>query len=145
MPLPPTTPRRPKPRVAAAVKLCISLAFANFLGAFLLGTIAGLGKLGVTVPGHQLTILALLETGPLLGSRLMPVYGVCGLLGFLAQMVVGVAARLWPLYAWQRTFAATGYRQPPGSPHGLADPRLRWIVRSPSVLKGSRAAPGSVD
>lgn len=43
-------------------------------------------------------------------------------------MVVGVTARLWPLYAWQRTFAATGYRQPPGSPHGLADPRLRWIV-----------------
>lgn len=28
------------------------------------------------------------------------VYGVFGLVGFLAQMVVGMSARLWPLYAW---------------------------------------------
>lgn len=238
-------------RVAAAVKLCIALAFANFLGAYLLGTLAGLGKLGVAVPGHQLTTvwshahlaalgwatmmvfgaalrllpmllpaampggsspvvaalvfeagvlgvvaglffarptvlataallttagialflrhllwmlrhrkppargltrprlplahlaqcgvyllaatvlglsLAIFDPGPLLRSRLMPVYGVCGLLGFLAQMVVGVAARLWPLYAWQRAFVASGYRQPPEPPHDLVDLRLRWIV-----------------
>jgi hypothetical protein len=72
--------------------------------------------------------LAAFEPGPLLASYLIPIYGVCGLVGFLAQMVVGVSARLWPLYAWQRAFAATGFRQPPASPHSLVDQRYRWLV-----------------
>lgn len=43
-------------------------------------------------------------------SRLtmMWVYGVAGLVGFLAQIVAGIEGRLVPLYAWYRAFAKTG-------------------------------------
>jgi len=36
------------------------------------------------------------------------VYGVAGLVGFLAQIVVGMQGRLVPLYAWYRAMAARG-------------------------------------
>jgi hypothetical protein len=39
---------------------------------------------------------------------LMWVYGVAGLVGFLAQIVIGMQGRLVPLYAWYRALAATG-------------------------------------
>lgn len=35
-------------------------------------------------------------------------YGVAGLTGFLAQIVVGIQGRLMPMYAWYRAFAAGG-------------------------------------
>jgi hypothetical protein len=43
---------------------------------------------------------------------LMWVYGVSGLVGFLAQMVAGMQGRLVPLYAWYRAYAATGSPPP---------------------------------
>lgn len=39
---------------------------------------------------------------------LMWIYGVAGLVGFLAQMVAGMQGRLVPLYAWYRACAAIG-------------------------------------
>jgi hypothetical protein len=42
----------------------------------------------------------------------MWIYGVAGLVGFLAQIVTGMQGRLVPLYAWYRAFAAQG--APPG-------------------------------
>ena len=39
-------------------------------------------------------------------TGLMWCYGVAGLLGFLAQMVVGIQGRLVPMYAWYRALAA---------------------------------------
>lgn len=39
---------------------------------------------------------------------LMWAYGTAGLVGFLAQIVVGMQGRLVPLYAWYRAFAAGG-------------------------------------
>lgn len=39
---------------------------------------------------------------------LMWAYGTAGLVGFLAQIVVGMEGRLVPLYAWYRAFAARG-------------------------------------
>jgi hypothetical protein len=56
----------------------------------------GLGlalSLGVP-PAHRLT--------------LMWIYGTAGLIGFLAQIVVGMQGRLVPLYAWYRAMAAKG-------------------------------------
>jgi hypothetical protein len=47
------------------------------------------------------------------------VYGVFGLVGFLAQMVVGVSLRLLPLYAWLRSSEQTGFNVPLPSPHTL--------------------------
>lgn len=39
---------------------------------------------------------------------LMWLYGIAGLVGFLAQMVTGMQGRLVPLYAWYRADAASG-------------------------------------
>ncbi len=39
---------------------------------------------------------------------IMWLYGVAGLVGFLAQIVTGMQGRLVPLYAWYRAFAASG-------------------------------------
>lgn len=41
-------------------------------------------------------------------ATLQWVYGVAGLVGFLAQIVVGMQGRLVPLYAWYRAFDARG-------------------------------------
>jgi hypothetical protein len=62
---------------------------------------AGLGvALSIGVPaGLRLTV--------------MWVYGVAGLVGFLAQIVVGMQGRLVPLYAWYRAFAARNGTPPP--------------------------------
>ena len=38
----------------------------------------------------------------------MWIYGVAGLVGFLAQMVDGMQGRLVPLYAWYRAYARSG-------------------------------------
>ena len=43
----------------------------------------------------------------------MWIYGVAGLVGFLAQIVTGMQGRLVPLYAWYRAFGASG--EPPAT------------------------------
>lgn len=52
--------------------------------------------------------------------RLAMAYGVCGLLGFLCQLVVGIEMRLLPLAAWLRSFADRGYVELPPSLHTAA-------------------------
>lgn len=47
-------------------------------------------------------------------------YGVLGLVGFLAQLIVGMEGRLLPLFAWYWAYANTGYRGPVPSPHQMA-------------------------
>jgi hypothetical protein len=49
--------------------------------------------------------------------RSAPVYGVLGLVGFLAQIVVGVQQRLLPLYAWMRAYQEASFAMQPISPH----------------------------
>ena len=44
------------------------------------------------------------------------VYGVLGLVGFLAQMVIGVNARLLPLFSWLTAYAGDDFRTVPPSP-----------------------------
>lgn len=71
--------------------------------------------------------------------RLTTVYGVCGLLGFLSQIVVGVSARLLPLFG--RLVAADRSAAPP-SPHSLPDRRLQaatfalWALGIPLLATG---------
>ncbi len=60
----------------------------------LVATALGLLLSVATMPEHRLT--------------LMWIYGVAGLVGFLAQIVVGMQGRLVPLYAWYRAGAAKG-------------------------------------
>ena len=52
--------------------------------------------------------------------RIAMAYGVFGLVGFLAQMVVGMEGRLLPLFAWYWAYANTGYKGPVPSPHEMA-------------------------
>lgn len=69
-------------------------------------------------------------------------YGAFGLVGFLAQMVVGVAGRLIPMYAYMRAVAGSSFRQSPPSPHAL--PRYGlfkiafalWTVGLPLAVAG---------
>jgi hypothetical protein len=51
---------------------------------------------------------------------LASVYGVLGLVGFLSQIVVGVEARLLPLFAWLWGFADRGHAELPPSLHTAA-------------------------
>lgn len=88
--------RRPDLGVAQAL-----LAFAWMLLGALLGLV-----LALTPPAAWKLPVAM-------------VYGVAFLVGFLSQVVVGIAARLFPLYAWLQGFSGTDFQQPPPSPHAL--------------------------
>ena len=84
--------------------------------------------------------------------RIAMAYGVFGLVGFLAQMVVGMEGRLLPIFAWYWAYANTGYRVPclrstrcPGvmvrsscSCCGCSA-SLRWRAASPSMPSRSSA------
>jgi hypothetical protein len=52
--------------------------------------------------------------------RVAMAYGVVGLVGFLAQMVIGMEGRLLSLFAWYWGFANTGFKGPVVSPHVMA-------------------------
>lgn len=57
------------------------------------------------------------------------IYGAAGLVGFLAQIVVGIQGRLLPLHGWYRMFVASGMAPPQRSAHSLASHGLaRWIL-----------------
>jgi hypothetical protein len=57
------------------------------------------------------------------------IYGAAGLVGFLAQIVVGIQGRLLPLHGWYRMFVAEGMAPPQRSAHSLASHGLaRWIL-----------------
>jgi hypothetical protein len=75
---------------------------------------------------------------------LMWVYGASGLIGFLAQMVASMQARLVPVYAWYQAYARTG--GPPSlSSHALhSEPLARlvfacWTIAVPLLAAGLSA------
>lgn len=71
--------------------------------------------------------------------RLAAIYGACGLVGFLAQIVVGVSMRLLPIFAWLRAAADA---PPPFTPHDLparglqAATCLLWTLGMPVLAVG---------
>jgi len=70
------------------------------------------------------------------------VYGTLGLVGFLAQIVVGVSYRLLPLYAWMRAYEQAGFSVQPPSPHATpvraiqAATFLLWTAGVPLLAAG---------
>lgn len=73
---------------------------------------------------------------------LVPAYGVAGLLGFLSQMVVGVEARMLPLFAWLWGFSDRGYASQPPSQYAAPVPALQalsfaaWTAGVPLLALG---------
>jgi hypothetical protein len=55
-------------------------------------------------------------------------YGVAGLVGFLAQVVVGIQGRLVPMYAWYRAFAARGGDPPDRGAHTLPSAAFARVI-----------------
>jgi hypothetical protein len=51
--------------------------------------------------------------------RVATAYGVFGLVGFLAQIVVGMEGRLLPVFAWYWAYANTGFKGPVPSQHEM--------------------------
>lgn len=74
--------------------------------------------------------------------RLAWLYGVCGLIGFLSQMVVGISHRLLPLFHWLTSYGASGWSEIPPPPHRMPDRRLQaatfllWTVGVPALGLG---------
>lgn len=70
------------------------------------------------------------------------VYGVAGLVGFLAQIVVGMQGRLVPLYAWYRAFDARGGVPPERAANALPSESfariifLAWALGVPALAWG---------
>jgi hypothetical protein len=65
--------------------------------------------------GIWLTLVPQSETS----LRIATIYGVVGLVGFLAQMVVGMEGRLLPLFAWYWAYANTNYKGPVPPPQEM--------------------------
>jgi hypothetical protein len=89
--------RSPDPAVLHAGAAFTCLAIASVLGVWL--TIAELSPSAL---------------------RIAAAYGVFGLVGFLAQIVVGMEGRLLPLFAWYWAYANSGYKGPVVSPHEMS-------------------------
>ena len=51
--------------------------------------------------------------------RVAMAYGVFGLVGFLAQMVIGMEGRLLPVFAWYWAYANSGHQGPVPSQHDM--------------------------
>jgi hypothetical protein len=74
--------------------------------------------------------------------RVAMAYGVFGLVGFLAQMVVGMEGRLLPIFAWYWAYANTEYKGPVLSQHempwryGQDLVLLLWLFGVPSLALG---------
>jgi hypothetical protein len=72
-------------------------------------------------------------------------YGVFALVGFLAQMIVGVNARLLPIFAWLASYGGRLLDAPPPSPHALPSRPLQagacalWAVGVPLLAAGLAA------
>jgi hypothetical protein len=88
--------RRPDPAVMHAGASFVSLGIASLLGVWL--TIAETSSATL---------------------RVAMAYGVFGLVGFLAQMVVGMEGRLLPIFAWYWAYANSGYKGPVPSQHEM--------------------------
>lgn len=70
------------------------------------------------------------------------IYGVLGLVGFLAQMVIGINDRLLPIFSWLTAYAGDAFRTVPPSPHATPSRALQlwtlalWSVGVPLLAAG---------
>ena len=115
----PTAQPRPDPGVAHALAALVWLAGACVLGLWL--------ALG---PATERALAGAMA------------YGVLALVGFLAQMVVGVSSRLLPMAGWLWGFYDREHRETPPSPHTALSRRAQmaglalWTLGVPALAFG---------
>jgi hypothetical protein len=97
--------RAPDPAVLHAGASLASLAIASALGVW----------------------LTLAAPSPLM-LRVAVAYGVFGLVGFLAQIVIGMEGRLLPVFSWYWAYANSGFKGPVPSQHEMPWRRGQLIV-----------------
>jgi hypothetical protein len=120
----PSKVRTPDPAVLHAGASFVWLAVASLLGVW----------------------LAFAEPSPNT-LRIAMACGVFGLVGFLAQMVVGMEGRLLPILAWYGAYANTGYKGPVPSQHempwrhGQELAFLLWLFGVPALAGGLASMP----
>jgi hypothetical protein len=74
--------------------------------------------------------------------HLAAAYGVFGIVGFLAQMIVGMEARLLPLVTWYWAYERSDFRVPPAAPLTMRDRTLQamvfagWTIGVPALAAG---------
>src|SRR5690606_14788190 len=74
------------------------------------------------------------------------IYGVAGIVGFIAQIIVGIQGRLVPLYAYYRAMHALGSKPPARGANQLPSPRfarpifLCWTAGVPLLAWGLAGA-----
>jgi hypothetical protein len=107
--------RRPAAKPAGAPSLDFGVLHAAGAGGSLV-VAAAIGLMLLATPVSTQTLHA------------AAAYGVLGLVGFLAQMVVAMEARLLPMVAWFWAYEKSGYQMPPPSPHAMRDRTLQAIV-----------------
>ncbi len=121
--------RSPSPRPAGAPRTDFGVLHAAGAGVSLLASIV-IGIALVVLPTSEWTLQA------------AAAYGVLGLVGFLAQMVVAVQARLVPMFAWYWSFARGEGLVIPAPPLSARDPVLQalafagWTVGVPALALG---------
>ena len=103
-------------------------------------------------------LLVAASAGLLLTLRVPPawvvalgwIYGTAGLVGFLAQIVVGIQGRLLPLYGWYRMMERGNMRPASRSAHTLASHGLSkailitWTLGVPLLISGLAAGIASL-
>lgn len=121
--------RHPVSKPAAAPRFDFAVAHAACAGVCLVAALVlGVGLLVAPMSAESL--------------RAAAAYGVVGLLGFLAQMVVAMEIRLLPMATWCWAYARSGYEVAPPSPHRMRDRSLQaivlagWVAGIPALAAG---------
>jgi len=74
------------------------------------------------------------------------VYGTFALLGFLGQIILGIAMRLLPMFAWLQAWTGSDFKQLPTSPHEMPSRPLQllslllWTGGVPTLAAGLATA-----
>jgi len=119
---PPPGRRRPVFPIWHVTQALLCLALAALLGLLL-----------AAAPAAAWTLRAILA------------YGVLGLVGFLAQIVVGVSGYLLPIYSWSRASTDVRFLQAPTSVHDMPSQGCRaaiwalWALGVPALAAGLAA------
>jgi hypothetical protein len=107
--------RSPAPKPVGAPRIDFAILHAAGAGLWLVIAVA-IGLMLLVVPASPRSLHA------------AAAYGVFGLVGFLAQMVVAMEGRLLPLAAWYWAYARSEFRVPPPAPVAAHDRTLQSLV-----------------